>query len=528
MDDYVQVSYKERASLYAAEYTETVDFDFLRSFVTPAVTSILEIPSGVGRNVLNMATTGCSIVAVDREPEMVRFLAERISSSRLQSNVEAVVGDLTTLDLGKVFDLILVPREAFQLLTSKDAPRKALLSLTRHLSQSGMLIVDLSPFSHSPAAAHQLRPDYYDPSLPDGIWHFDWERQADAEVRFSREHLQLHHEDDALEIRFRYEVTEVNGRSYRTETSTSFNIYTQQRFCDLATSSGLNVRACYGDYDFKTFEPGDPRMIFCLALPDEHQPGSSLRLSNGFSNEVDAFRITDLASVEVRPDILAYFQGYMDSYFSGPFIEGQGAEHILSAMHRFGCPGDALDLGAGTSTLFWYTPVLGLTSITCADIAPEPLLILKNFLEGPDLPECYQWSVEHFNLEGSHLRKVRSAARDYIVFDTLTRWPTMLDAASFDLITAFGNIAISRNSNQYRCVFAEIARHLRPGGRTIGADWLRRPEFMNASGHDNSYLDLPLVRSAIEDAGLRLLECEQIGIEGDQYYEGIIYWAAAR
>ncbi|MCF1450575.1 methyltransferase domain-containing protein [Agrobacterium vitis] len=528
MDDYVQVSYKERASLYAAEYTDTVDFDFLRSFVTPAVTSILEIPSGVGRNVMNMATTGCSIVAVDREPEMVRFLEERIRSSQPKSNVEALVGDLTTLDLDKVFDLILVPREAFQLLTSQDASRQALLSLKKHLSQRGILIIDLSPFSHSPAAAHDLRPDYYNPMLPDGVWNFDWERQANAQVRFSREHLQRHHKDDDLEIRFRYHITGESGQSYLTETSTSFTIYTQESFNGLAASCGFSISACYGDYHFKPFETGDPRMIFCLTLPDEHQPGSSLKLSRGFSNEVDAYRITDFANVEVRPDILSYFQGYMDSYFSGPFVEAQGAEHILTAMHRFGGPGDALDLGAGTSTLFWYTPVVDLNSITCADIAPEPLLILKHFIEGSSLPECYQWSVGHFNLESNHIRKIRSAVRDYIVFDTLTRWPTMLDSYGFDLITAFGNIAISSSSSQYRSVFAEIARHLRPGGRTIGADWIRRPEFMNASGHNNSYLDLSLVRSSIEGAGLRLLECEQISIEGDQFYEGIIYWAAAR
>ncbi|NTB87843.1 class I SAM-dependent methyltransferase [Agrobacterium tumefaciens] len=528
MDDYAPVSYKERASLYAAEYCDTVDFEFLRSFVTPAVGSILEVPSGVGRNVMNMATTGCPIVAVDREPEMVRFLTERLSREPPRSTVQALVGDLTALNLGSLFDLILVPREAFQLLTADDAPVKALLSLKEHLSQHGLLVIDLSPFAHSPLAPEHLRPDYYDPELPDETWSFDWERHAEPNVQFSREHLQRHLGPEKLEVLFRYDVKEDGGRSYRTQTSTTFNIYTNRAFAELVNAAGLQLHACYGDYDFKPFEDCDPRMIFCLTLPDEHQPGSSLKLSQGFINDTHAFKVVDWDSLAIRPETLAYFQGYMDSYFSGPFIEGQGAEQILSAMHRFGPPGDALDLGAGTSTLFWYAPVRGLASITCADIAPEPLLILKNFVEGSDFPDCYRWSIDHFELEADHLQKVRTAINEYVVFDSLSRWPKLLDTASFDLITAFGNVAISRDRSQYRAVFAEIARHLRPDGRTVGADWIRRPEFMTVSGHNNSYLDLDLVRASISDAGLRLLECQQVSIEGDQFYEGIIYWAATR
>ena len=528
MDDYANVSYKERASLYAAEYSDTVDFEFLRSFVTPSVKTILEIPSGVGRNVLNMATTGCSIVAVDREPEMVRFLTERLSREQPRSNVQPVIGDLTILDLGQLFDLVLVPREAFQLLTAEDAPKKALLSLKRHLRQYGALIIDLSPFSHSPAAPEDLRPDYYDPKLPDDVWQFDWERRTEHNIRFSREHLQRHKDPETLEILFRYDVNEDGGRSYRTKTSTTFNVYTHRAFTELVNSTGLQIHACYGDYNFKPFEDGDPRMIFCLKLPDEHHPGSSLKLSHGFINDKHAFRIADFAKVDIRPEVLAYFQGYADSYFNGPFIEGLGAEQIFSVLHRLSPPGDALDLGAGASTLFWYAPIQGLTSITCADIAPEPLLILKNFIDGSNVPECYQWPLDRFGLDAGHLRKVRSAVQDYIVFDSLTRWPKLLEVTSFDLITAFGNVAISRDSNQYRAVFAEVARHLRPNGRTIGADWIRRPEFMSMSGHDNSYLNLNLVLASIEEAGLRLLECKQVSIEGDQFYEGIIYWAAAR
>ena len=533
MAEYAHVSYGERASLYREEYVDTVDLPFLFGLITPEVNSILEIPSGVGRNVLNMARSGCPIMAVDREPEMVRVLNDRLAEEKPRSRVETAVGDLTRLDLGRTFDLIVVPREAYQLLSTPGAARDGLTCLKNHLSAAGRIVVDLSPFFLSPAAPEVLRPDYFDPSLPDGVWTHDWRRPTSTGAIFCRHHLQRQNRDGTLDVSFRYELAEPGGRSRRSETTTSFRIYSHAEFAALASSIGLQVLSCYGDYSGKPFEDGDPRMIFILALAASagdagSEPGVSSRFSDGFDNERHSTIISDFRSVPLRDDVVTYFRSYSKSNFRGPFVEGQGAEEILETMYSDSGSGRALDLGAGTSSLFWYLPARHLTSITCADIAPEPLKILHELTQDAEVPECYRWIERRFDLDPGYMSRAKQRISQYAVFDALSRWPAVIGRTPYDLITAFGTLSLCRDADQHAAAFAEIHRHLKAGGRTIGADWLRKPEFLSKHGHDNSFLTRTVVEHAIRDAGFQLTRCEELTIRDDPYYRAIVYWSAAR
>ena len=94
MSDQVQISYKERAAFYAVEYVDDVDASFILSLVDDKTANILEIPCGVGRNVINLAKTGRKIVAADIEPQMVQELTMRSKRAGI-GNIQAVVADLT-------------------------------------------------------------------------------------------------------------------------------------------------------------------------------------------------------------------------------------------------------------------------------------------------------------------------------------------------------------------------------------------------------------------------------------------------
>jgi len=61
----------------------------------------------------------------------------------------------------------------------------------------------------------------------------------------------------------------------------------------------------------------------------------------------------------------------------------------------------------------------------------------------------------------------------------------------------------------------------------VGADWVRRPEFIARDRFDNGYLDAALVARAAEAAGLRLLDCERAPIAGDPCYEALLVWTLA-
>ena len=117
-----RITYKERAEFYEIEYATDVDQAFLYSLVTADVHSLLEIPAGVGRNLSWLHATGRLVVVADRERAMVQQLSTHIQNRGAADAILPVVADMCDLSLGRIFDLILVPQGAFQLLlNSQDA-----------------------------------------------------------------------------------------------------------------------------------------------------------------------------------------------------------------------------------------------------------------------------------------------------------------------------------------------------------------------------------------------------------------------
>jgi SAM-dependent methyltransferase len=248
----------------------------------------------------------------------------------------------------------------------------------------------------------------------------------------------------------------------------------------------------------------------------------------GFSNERDALSRESFAAAGLDSGRLAYFRLYQEKYFNDRFVRGQGTEEILSNLERHGASGRWLDLGSGTTTLFWSIPLQGITSISCCDLVPEALAVLEELARSGKIPPCYQEALEMFGKPPSHLAEMSRRLDRFLVFDTLAPWPSWLAAKPFDLITAFGNFGIAPTPERYAACFGEIVRHLAPGGRAVGADWVRRPSFIAEDGHDNSYLAPALVALSGRQAGLTVLDCRQVAIAGDPQYDGVICWAMAR
>ncbi|MEQ9246235.1 MAG: class I SAM-dependent methyltransferase, partial [Nitratireductor sp.] len=517
------------------EYDEGADKDFLRSLIGPETRTILEIPSGVGRNVLSIAKSGRSIVAVDREPEMIRRLKERLEEQGL-TEVEALVGDLCSLNLGRLFDLILVPREAFQLLHDTADAKRCLLTLRRHLSDRGVLLIDLSPFEPVSAEQSDLAPGYFDPAVEDDTWVLEWKRPINEEQELTRYRSQKRNPNSTIDITFRF-LRQCRGATVEeTQARISVRTYSAQEFAELCDMAGLQVVSFFGNYEREPYKAGDPRMLFVLAkTPDADEQdlisvpsGFVQNIAGGFSNERDAMRLKEFSGVTLRQELRAYFERYSETYFSGPFIEGQGAEAVLEAMRDYVVGGRALDLGAGTSTLFWYLPVRNLSSLSCADISPEALEVLDRFIKSDRRPACYEWASSHFPVRRDALAHLRACFREYLIFDFLSPWPTMLDEERYDVVTAFGSLALAKDAVQYAGSFRQMAAHMNVCGRAVGADWIRRPAFAAKDGHDNSYLSEEVVRSALIKADLQPLLHERIEILGDPLYEAIVLWAGEK
>jgi SAM-dependent methyltransferase len=266
------IGYRERAELYELEYTTTADHDFLIALTAPPVRSVLEIPCGVGRNALHLARPGLRLVAVDIEPEMINVLRRRTLGESRSATVEAVVGDLRSLSLGETFERIIVPREAFQLLTDLGDAHDALVHLRDHLDAEGIMVVDLAHFRTGTDTEPGLQPAYFDPSRPEGEVLVEWEYDLPSGAHVTRSRQQFVPSARRRLVRYHYDVRWPDGRHEDWTMDVPLLVYEHDDFLELAHRAGLEARHVYRDYQRRPHAPGAARMIFLL-----HRTGSSSR-----------------------------------------------------------------------------------------------------------------------------------------------------------------------------------------------------------------------------------------------------------
>jgi hypothetical protein len=237
----------------------------------------------------------------------------------------------------------------------------------------------------------------------------------------------------------------------------------------------------------------------------------------------DDFRTLALDAYRLR-----YFHTYRTRYFFDRFVAGQGTEAILDLLARVPAPRNWLDLGAGTTTLFWAIPLKGAHSIDCCDLSPEALSLLSDFVASDEIPPCYREVLAMFGRDAGHLAEMRRHFRNFFVMDAMSAWPSGLLDSSYDLISAIGLFALSASPQDYRDAIRNVASHVANGGHLLGADWIRSAFFVEREGHDNSYVESSLLAQAAHETGLTLVTSTDCAIEGDPLYSRLIVWLLRR
>jgi hypothetical protein len=193
---------------------------------------------------------------------MVNETAKRIPASE-RRRARAVVADMRRLDRRGEFDLVVCPREAFQLLRPAEAPL-ALESLAASLVDGGLLVIDLFDFVPGPASATDAPPDYFSPQ--DHGWVEDWTRtNATGELTVTRQRRQAGR-DGGVHFEMRYTV-KARNRSPARIVDLAFDMtnYTGDELRDLAQRSGLDVLAALAGYGPAAVgAPASRRTVFLL------------------------------------------------------------------------------------------------------------------------------------------------------------------------------------------------------------------------------------------------------------------------
>lgn len=109
---------------------------------------VLELACGAGRLTLPLLSCGHEVVAVDNSPTMLQLLAQRLDTPagrRLAPRLTTVVGDMTRLDLGRQFRVVVLGTTTISLL-DVDQRRALFQRVAAHLDEDGRFFVSTLEF----------------------------------------------------------------------------------------------------------------------------------------------------------------------------------------------------------------------------------------------------------------------------------------------------------------------------------------------------------------------------------------------
>ena len=244
-----KVKYDERASIYDAEYTNNDDHDMLSYYVSKAK-KILEIPCGSGRNIDIYQKADGFATLVDIEPNMVKLVKEKVNGNR---NIKCLVGDILDLDIDDQFDLIIVPKEAFQMFISRWDAKRVLNQLREHLLDKGILYIDVFEYGKQPQ--YGTSPLYYEYENINKDFKLNWVRGHLS--RWSK----LIYQDRVLKVTYKYFSSNTHSIFY---SDIQMRDYSYEEFNILCHECKLEVQYVYGAYDFTDYDNSCNRMIFIL------------------------------------------------------------------------------------------------------------------------------------------------------------------------------------------------------------------------------------------------------------------------
>lgn len=250
------IGYRERAAFYAVEHSDALDQPFLAELAARSDGPVVEIPCAAGRNLALLAAGGRPVIGIDREAAMVR--AARHATADV-TGIDVRRGDMRSFELDEPAALVLVPREAFQLLPTYADAAAALRCFHERLQPCGTVMLDLATFAAGGADEQHLHPTYFAPGVPDGQLVHDWVRPT-SEGLLSRWHWQRQC-PEAVTIGYRYELRLSALERRRFESTVRLLRYSRERISSLLERAGLRTRALLGDYEGRTYQPGSPRLV---------------------------------------------------------------------------------------------------------------------------------------------------------------------------------------------------------------------------------------------------------------------------
>ena len=234
---------------------DPADVDMYLAFAEAADGPILELMAGSGRVAVPLAEAGHQVTAVDRDAAMLARAAAlwQRSAGRAAAGgtLETIEADVTTLALESRFDLVIVALNSLLLLDGRDAQRKLLDVVARHLQPDGRAVIDV------------WLPTPDDLRIYDGRLILDWVRTDKESGEHVAKSTAARYSSGARTARITtlfdaWRDGSAPRRTLRDDTITFTNADELNAF---AADAGLDVETIGGDYEMGQFDADSDRVV---------------------------------------------------------------------------------------------------------------------------------------------------------------------------------------------------------------------------------------------------------------------------
>ena len=244
------------ADLYDTYVRSDLDIPFFVGETGKVAGEVLELMSGTGRVSIPLIKAGVKLTCVDASAEMLAILQTKLKDQNLCASVHHM--DVRTLDLGKTFDLIIIPFHSFAELPTASDQRKTLTAIQQHLTAGGRFICTLhNPRTRLKRVDGQLR-----------LWgNYARENGAGTLLFWGLENFDSDHRSvNGLELFEEYSPAGILQSKRMIELH--YRVVEKREFEELFATAGLEREALYGDYARAEFqEESSPFMIWILRKP---------------------------------------------------------------------------------------------------------------------------------------------------------------------------------------------------------------------------------------------------------------------
>lgn len=251
-------NYSKRAIFYDNEYYTHEDFSFLERILNGGGKKILEIPCGAGRTFDLHKQYENEVVFADKNGHMVDIVNRKINNLSHKRKFTCIVADITDINLSKQFDVILVLKEAFQLIPPSEVTH-VLKCLKGHLSPKGRLYIDIFDFNKSLFSKGLMLPEYLDESK-------SFKKIKTIDEKIVERKTSTNYENDILTISYKYWIYQDISLFDKFESVVALHNWSHNQLERFIEKVGLNIQNKFSNYQMEPYLNNSPRIIYELKL----------------------------------------------------------------------------------------------------------------------------------------------------------------------------------------------------------------------------------------------------------------------